>query len=226
MTDRHMQGLSTGAVLWILNVQYFIMQLVVAAAWTGVSYSWANNTISDLANTRCGAYGARSVCSPLHTAMNISFVVLGVTIVSGAILLQRKLALSSMGRLGFGCMAAAGLGAMLVGLFPENSVSGLHIGGAALSFLLGNLGMIVLAVDLKRLPKVFRIYTALSGVIGLFALVLFLKQSYLGLGIGGMERIVAYPQTIWMIVVGAYLLLSRPGSPASSGSKNRPGQAA
>ena len=42
--------------------------------------------------------------------------------------------------------------------------------------------------------------------IGLVALSFFLKNVYLGLGIGGMERIVSYPQTIWMIVFGAYVL--------------------
>ncbi len=112
-------------------------------------------------------------------------------------------------RLGFGCMACAGVGAILIGLFPENTLGALHIAGATLSFLLGNLGMILLGVNFNRLPKTLRIYTVLSGVIGLAALPLFLKHIYLGLGIGGMERIVSYPQTIWMIIFGAYLLIDR-----------------
>jgi len=208
MIVKHGRDLSVGAALWILNVQYFIVQVIAAATWTkGTGYNWANNTISDLANTRCGFYGSRFVCSPAHVAMNISFMVLGITIIGGALLLGKRLTSDLIGRLGFLCIAATGVGAILIGLFPENSVSALHTAGATLSFLLGNTGMIVLGISLDRLPKRLRVYTVLSGIVGLVALVFFLENSYGGLGIGGMERIVAYPQTIWMIVCGGYLLL-------------------
>jgi hypothetical membrane protein len=203
------QKLSIGAMFWVLNAQYFIVQIIVATAWSRHDYSWANNTISDLANTHCGFYGDRFVCSPLHAIMNVSFIMVGVTIISGAILLKQELASSITARLGFGCMALAGVGAILIGLFPENSISSLHIIGAALSFVLGNLGMLVLYASLKRLPRALRAYTLISGMVGLIALALFMGNIYLGLGIGGMERFVSYPQTIWMIVFGSYLLLSR-----------------
>jgi hypothetical membrane protein len=211
MINNRAPGRSAGAILWVLNLQYFIVQAIVAAAWTkGNGYSWAHNTISDLGNTQCGEYGARIVCSPVHLAMNISFVVLGITISVGAILLGRELKPAFLGRLGFGCLAISGVGAALVGLFPENSVSVLHITGAALSFLIGNAGIILIGLSLRQLPKTLRTYTIFSGVIALIALVLFLQKTYLGLGIGGMERVVSYPQTVWMIVFGAYWLRHSP----------------
>jgi len=194
-----------GAILWVLNVQYFAMQAAAALVWA-TSYSWANNTISDLGNTHCGLYGGRYVCSPFHTAMNISLVAAGLTIISGALLLQSRLAGNLTARLGFTCMALAGAGSVLVGVFPENSISSLHTTGAALSFILGNLGMIVIGAALGGLPKMLRVYTVLSGIIGFTALVFFMKNTYLGIGIGGMERIVSYPQTLWMIIFGVYLL--------------------
>jgi hypothetical membrane protein len=201
---------SIGAILWLINLQYFIVQGIVASAWTKSNgYSWGHDTISDLGNTQCGQYGARAVCSPLHLAMNLSFIVVGITILSGAVLLGREARAGFAGRLGFGCMAVAGVGAILVGLFPENSVSALHIAGATMSFLLGNAGMILIGINLERLPKTLRIYTILSGVVALIALVFFLQKTYVGLDIGGMERIVSYPQTIWMIVFGTYWLRSR-----------------
>ena len=196
-----------GELLWVLNAQYFIVQAIVAASWSKVGYSWAGNTISDLGNTHCGPYGTRLVCSPMHAVMNISFITLGMTIIGGAALLQKSLASGFVARLGFWCMAAAGAGAILVGSFPENSVSSLHITGAALSFLLGNLGMILLGVNFSWLPKILRSYTVLSGLVGLVALVLFLTHAYAGIDIGGMERVAAYPQTIWMIIFGVYLFL-------------------
>ena len=43
------------------------------------------------------------------------------------------------------------------------------------------------------------------GLVGLSALGLFLTHTYGPLGRGGMERVVAYPQTIWMILFGLYM---------------------
>jgi hypothetical membrane protein len=209
MTTIRPRGLLIGAVLWITSIQYYIVQFTVAAAWAKHNgYSWANNTISDLANTHCGIYGSRLVCSPRHAAMNFSFVVLGSTMICGALLLQKQLSASRLTSIGFSCMILAGVGTMLVGLFPENTVSFLHVTGAALTFVFGNLGMIMIGFSLRRSPKLLRFYTILSGGVGIVALLLFETKSYAGVGIGGMERFVGYPQSIWMIIFGAYLLLS------------------
>jgi len=45
-----------------------------------------------------------------------------------------------------------------------------------------------------------------AGVAGLVATALFVEEIYLGIGIGGMERIAAYEIPIWSIVAGASLL--------------------
>ena len=55
-------------------------------------------------------------------------------------------------------------------------------------------------------PWWLRLYTTLSGGVALFALVLYASNAFLGLGEGGIERVVAYPQTVWQIVVGVYAL--------------------
>jgi hypothetical protein len=41
---------------------------------------------------------------------------------------------------------------------------------------------------------------------GLAALALFAGNTYLGLGAGGMERMIFYPAMIWTLGFGAYLL--------------------
>lgn len=206
MLDRAL-NLRLGALLWVSSVQYYIVQLLAAWRWpNGNDYSWANNTISDLANTHCGAYGQRLVCSPLHPLMNTSFVVLGITMITGAYIFGRN-APRRIASLGYAGIAAGGVGTILVGLFPENTVSALHVLGAALPFIFGNLGMLVLGVYDKQLPKPLRAYTVLSGLVGIVALIIFMQQWYGPLGIGGLERIVAYPQSIWMIVYGAYMLV-------------------
>lgn len=197
-----------GALLWISSIQYYFVQIAVAAAWNvSPGFSWTDNTISDLGSTVCGQYGDRFVCSPWHDFMNGSLVVLGITMIGGSYLLARSLRKKTTTHIGFGCMMLAGVGSLLVGVFPENSIAWLHILGAALAFIAGNIGMIVIGASLSSLPKWLQIYSIISGSIALGALLLFVNTVYLGLGIGGMERIVAYPQSIWMIVVGCYLLI-------------------
>jgi hypothetical membrane protein len=199
-------GARCGPVLWLTSAQYFAVQVAVAADWSG-RYSWSANTISDLGNTRCATYSGRPVCSPLHLLMNASFVVLGLTMLAGALLLARELAGGRASAVGFGLLGLAGAGTVVVGLFPENTVAGLHAAGAALPFVLGNLGVVVLGISLRLLPDAVRGLTLLAGAVGLLGLVMFLGHAYLGLGIGGMERVTAYPQDVWMIVLGGYLLV-------------------
>jgi hypothetical membrane protein len=113
-------------------------------------------------------------------------------------------------RVGFWLMAVAGLGAVVVGLVPEDTTYWAHLAGADLAFLLSNVALIVFGLGLRlRLPSWLRWYSIASGGLALVALVLFLTHNRLFLGLGGMERVVAYPQTVWLIVVGAHLLRSR-----------------
>lgn len=208
MQLKHTFSLRLGAWLWVASLQYYVLQLVVAAAWSNNNgYSWASNTISDLANTHCGPYGARLVCSPPHSLMNASFIILGLTMIAGSYLLARALETNRVAQIGFSGMILAGVGTIIVGLFPENSVSTLHVLGAALPFIFGNIGMIVLGYALEQLPKTLRLYSVLSGLLGIIALGLFVAQQYVGLGIGGLERVVSYPQSVWMIIIGGYLLV-------------------
>jgi hypothetical membrane protein len=197
----------TGAILWIVSIQYYITQILVAAAWSPANpYSWAYHTISDLASTQCGPYGERLVCSPLAAFMNVSFILLGVTQALGAVLLWRSIGDNRITKAGLSGLVAAGLGTIVVGCFPENTISSLHIIGAALPFVFGNLGMVLVGAGAVKFPLPVRTFTMLAGLIGLAALTLFMTQTYRGLGIGGMERIVAYPQSIWMILFGLYLV--------------------
>jgi hypothetical membrane protein len=46
----------------------------------------------------------------------------------------------------------------------------------------------------------------LLGIMGLAALALFAGNTYLGLGAGGMERMIFYPAMLWTLGFGAYLL--------------------
>jgi hypothetical membrane protein len=190
-----------GPVLWISSIQYFIVQLIVISAWT-VPHSWANNFISDLGNTECGIYAGLAVCSPLHVLMNLSFITFGVTMLLGAVLLVRRFTRTKFPVAAFGLMMAAGFGTVLVGLFPENTISWLHMFGAILGLGVGNLSVLLIGISLKDIHPALRAYTIVSGVVSLIAFVLFATGIHLELGRGGMERMISYPFTVWMIVFG------------------------
>lgn len=193
-----------GPLLWITSLQYFIAQVIVALRFIP-TYSWRDNTISDLGNTMCGSYGGRGVCSPWHTSFNVSLIILGLTMAAGALLITYQFRRSRLAQIGFGCLILAGIGTTLVGLFPENTVSFVHAFGATLPFLIGNIGLILIGFAVP-MPRWLQIYTIASGAIMLLALVFFASSHFGGLGIGGVERIVAYPQTVWLIIFGGYCL--------------------
>src|SRR5690242_2985887 len=161
-----------GPIVWLLNIQYFLVQAVVASAWKP-PYSWRLNAISDLAATGCGQFDDRFVCSPLHALMNTSLILLGLCMAIGSALVYQEL---RRGQAGFWLMAVAGIGAILVGLFPEDTIYWAHTTGADLAFLLSNVALILFGFTL-RLPRWFRWYSIASGAVALVALYLFLSHN-------------------------------------------------
>ena len=192
-----------GPLIWVATLEYFVVQYVVAANWPS-PYSLLRNPISDLGNTSCGLYDGRQVCSPQYPLMNLAFVGLGVLMVVGAPLIHQEFRERRLATLGFCGMAIAGLGTILVGLSPENVNLTVHVFGAAGPFVVGNVALIILSCTLMMSTSV-RVVTGLAGGIGLAGLFLFALGADLGLGQGGMERVAAYPQTIWLIIFGVYM---------------------
>ena len=199
-----------GPVLYVSSIQFFVVQIFVAMRWNP-PYSLTRDTISDLGNTACGTFNARFVCSPLHGLMNASFIVLGVAMTAGSILISHQFVSGQFGRsraatTGLAAMAISGIGVIIVGIFPENSIPAFHGLGAAIPFTVGNAALIIMAAA-PMMPVVLRLYSFLSGAVAILALVCYSSRHYLGLGEGGIERVVAYPQTVWLIVIGLFLLV-------------------
>lgn len=196
-----------GPTVWLLCIHYFFIQYLVAQYWDP-PFNIKVNPISDLGNTECGMYAMRYVCSPKHFFMNASFILLGAFMILGAALIYQGFKKTALSFIGFGLMGIAGFGAVIVGLFPENTIHFMHGLGAFLAFLLGNLGIVLLGFALD-LPKSFKFFTIFVGVFSLTALALYGTQNYLIFGEGGMERLAAYPQTFWLIIFGVYISAHR-----------------
>jgi hypothetical membrane protein len=196
-----------GYSAWIVGVvQFFVIHVIAESAWAR-PYSWARNNISDLGNAHCALQSEpepRYICSPEHSLMNDSFVALGVLLVVGAALtggsLWRRSRTAAVSRL---LLACAGAGFVLAGLAPSDVDENQHALGALLIMAAGNIGLVLTGFALaEHVAAPLRWGTSLLGVTAITAFGLFLAQHYLGLGMGGMERVAAFPLLLWVLAVG------------------------
>lgn len=199
-----------GASAWLGTVQFFVAEAVVQSRWT-LPYSRRDNYVSDLGALHCPeSVDDRLVCSPWHTVMNTSFVLQGLLIATGAVLLHRLWRPRSTSVLAIATTAllvTAGAGVAVVGLAPEDTVGALHLAGAAANFAAGSAGLVGLYFVGQDVPRVQTavVWAGLLGVIGLLALATLVTGADWGLGPGGIERVVAYaiPLALPVVAVGA-----------------------
>jgi hypothetical membrane protein len=199
-----------GAIVLIVGtVQFIVAMAVTQLGWT-VPYSLRTNYISDLGAVNCSDFpttSAHYVCSPWHVVFNVSIIVMGVLVILAVILVRTAFPARRSRLIGLGLLALAGIGSIGVGLSPEDVNLTVHTASAALAFIGGGLALIVLGFAMFRDTRWdgFRAYTVLSGLVDLVALVLFESGTYLGLGVGGMERLIVAPVLLWSVVVGIHL---------------------
>jgi hypothetical membrane protein len=172
-----------GLLLFVGGVQCLLGIIVAEALYPG--YSTSENYISDLG------------VGPSALIFNSSVFLLGVFGVAGVYFIQR--AFNS--RLFSVLLAMTSIGAMGVGLFTEDAgmIHGLF---SLITFLFAGISAIV-SYKLEKPPLSY--VSAILGIMSLLALVLFASGIYLGLGKGGMERMIAYPVLLWAIGFGGYV---------------------
>jgi hypothetical membrane protein len=190
-----------GAVAWLLAMQFFLAQAIAQSAWR-TPYSLTRNVISDLGRTSCGD----AACSPLHGVMNGSFVIVGLTMALGAVLARGAFIAGWRRTFAVLLFIAAGLGVVMVGVYPENEQAGRHVAGAALNFVCGNAALVLFGLAADARIRAFGACSILGGAAGLAAALLLALKVDFGLGPGALERICAYTIAIWQIAAGGWLL--------------------
>jgi hypothetical membrane protein len=173
--------LRLGAIAWLLTLQFFVVETIASSQWP-VPYSRADRVISDLG----------TALSPDAPLMNASFVVQGLLIAAGALLLRPALR-GVAARLATVLLCASGLGVLLVGVFPSDSASTLHGIGAVLHLVAGGLGLIALAYGVRPRSEGLGTALALLGLVATAATIFYLAGVVDLVGEGGIERIAAYP---------------------------------
>jgi hypothetical membrane protein len=181
---------TAGTLLFIGAVQFILALTIAEALYPG--YSISDNYISDLG------------VGPSATIFNASVFLLGLLMIIGAYLIQRALNTRLLAIF----LLLTGIGAMGVGIFTEDA-GAIHAIVSLITFLFGGLS----ALASYRLIKPPLSYLAIiMGLIGLASLVLFISGTDLGLGVGGMERMIAYPLLLWQVGFGGHLVNQSQGT--------------
>ncbi|HVT00759.1 MAG TPA: DUF998 domain-containing protein [Patescibacteria group bacterium] len=146
---------------------------------------------------------------PSATIFDLSMVFAGILILAGGIFFYRRYG----NKILFAPILFMGLGTLGVGLFPASHAS-IHPLIAGIAFAAGGIAGIL---SYRKTTAPFRYLALVLGLVTLGFLILgILDPKILSpLGIGGAERWVAYPITIWLILFGGYLMGPRPTSKAS-----------
>lgn len=190
-----------GLALFVGGAQFLLGLLIAETLYPG--YSVALNYISDL------GVGPE----PSRTIFSVSVFLFGLLGVAASALLLR----SRGDRVVPYMLLLSGLGAMGVGLINEG-VPPYHTLVAFLAFFMGGLAA-VFSYRLVGWP--LGLLSAGLGLIGLAALVLTGTGSDLGMGKGGIERMVLYPSLTWLIGLGA-VLVSQNGEAGPQNGSNGP----
>jgi hypothetical membrane protein len=183
-----------GALLWLLTLQFFVVETVAQLRWDAGSYSRADDVISDLG----------TAVSPARLLMNASFVLQGLLIVGGVLLLRPALR-GGAGRAAQVLLGLCGLGVLLVGFFPSDANGTLHAVGAVAHFIGGGVGLIALAYAVRPRSEALGTTLALLGLVGTGMTVFFLAGVVELLGEGGTERGAAYVVPIGLALAGVVL---------------------
>jgi hypothetical protein len=133
--------------------------------------------------------------------------------VAGALLLRPALR-GAGARVAPVLLALAGVGVLLVGVFPQDGNQTLHRAGAVLYLLGGGLGLVALAYAVRRRSETFGTILALLGMVGTAMTVFLLAGVSEYLGPGGTERVAAYVLPLGLALAG--VVLWRMGSGADT----------
>ena len=206
--------INIGALIFLINGLFYLTGEYVAALGTGYSLKevYLRNFISSL-----GVYpnliveGVPVGFSKLAIIMNIDFIVTGIGfLVAYYFLIFRMLKSKKYSLLYLITPVLFAVGSVLVGVYQGGvpSEDGLHGLGARLSFLGGNLTLIISGVSLFKNRKGYSIVSIILGLIGLIS-ASFMNNALtnnLSEVVAIYERLTVYPITIWQLMTGLIFL--------------------
>ena len=191
------------SLLFIGAAQFVVFMVVVQLAFPCISscYNIFTNPISDLGNTSA---------SPLAMLFNYFIALFGLLLIVGILYTRGVFRKSPIEDIGVASLIVAALGAIGVGIVPENTVLAVHSMFAVIAFLFGGIGVLLVGInDLEQKnSRLFSCYSIVSGVVPIVLLLASLSGAFQGLavsgpgfGFGAVERMIVAPILLWVFVV-------------------------
>ena len=182
-------------LLFIVAVVQYVLAIVVSEA-VNPGYSVGQQMVSEL--------GDWSLAGNNAAILNTSIILYGLLVITGAYYIQRIV----KNRLFAPLLAINGIGSIVCGFVSLNISFEVHGTFGLIAFI----SIVAAAImSYKFLKSPLSYISVILGAITLLAIVLFMAGQgdsafYLGLGLGGIERIIIYPMALWLLGVGAYLI--------------------
>ena len=178
-----------GLLFFVVPVQFFLAAIICEALYPG--YSVGQQFMSDLGNwSLAGNYPA---------IYNVSVIFSGIIGIASAYFIQRVFRYSLFNSL----LVVSDICYVCVGVVAEDVSLPVH-GISGLVALIFGLAAMIMSYKFVKSPLSYA-PVILGGVI-LLAVVLQASGFYLGLGLGGIERLEIYPSLLWSLGFGAYLV--------------------
>jgi hypothetical membrane protein len=197
----HPNGKTAGILFFIASAQFALGLIVAEALYPG--YSISDNYISDLG------------IGPSSVIFNSSIFILGLLSIIGAYFLPR----TSDFRVLTILLVLMAIGSMGAGVFTKDFTT-IHGAVSLMAFLFSGLSAIA---SFKVLKTPLSVISVILGLMTLGALALFAgglltsgsftssetptSDLFLGIGPGGMERMIVYPVLIWLAGFSGHLIV-------------------
>ncbi|GAA5106095.1 hypothetical protein GCM10023339_02670 [Alloalcanivorax gelatiniphagus] len=182
MPDTPSRAARIGALVLLLRPTYVLTEVVTAAATVG-GYSFASDTVSKLGEVGC----TDGWCSPRHEVMNGSFMVYGVMLAGGALLMARPL-----GPWVTGLLVVSGASSYATGLAPLDQDAMLHTLAAAPLFVAQPLALLLLGLRVRADSPRLGAALLTTGAVTAAAAVGFILSGE-GRAAGALERLALWP---------------------------------
>jgi len=180
--DTTSRAAQLGAVAFLLRPTYIATEFITGAATSG-GYSFVSDSISKLGEVGC----TEAYCSPRHVVMNGSFMVYGVLMASGALLLAKPL-----GPWVTGLLVVSGVSSYATGLAPLDQGAMLHTIAATPLFIAQPLALLLIGHRLREdRPRLARALLA-TGLVTVAAAVGFILSGDQRAA-GALERLALWP---------------------------------
>jgi hypothetical membrane protein len=190
-----------GVALLFGVIQFAIFEMVAEFVYPG--YSVSSNYISDL-GPPCSS-GTTCASQTSWIIFDTSIALLGICVLVSSYFIYRYFRWKPV----TGLLALTGIGALGVGIFNESAPFSLHEIFSLITFLAIGLAALI-SYRLQKPPLGY--FSVILGLVALVALVLFIPDTGvaagadLGIGAGGLERLIVYPVLFWSLAFAGHLI--------------------